>query len=224
MSPARHVCVNRLAAQCAILSTNRSPLVCGINGIDASGKTLFAMGLAAELKKLKRAVTVVNVDDFHNPKSVRYANTNLAHAYYYDSFSYAELIDKVLTPFRTYGHVDVTLMLLDLESDTFTAKRTYVASPGTVLLLEGVFLFRPELIGLIDFRIYLEVSETTALARAKVRDKHIQQGLIESRYQEKYFAGQQLYCCESAPFGVAHVVIDNNNYDEPRVLKWTEPS
>lgn len=50
----------------------QAPFVIGINGIDGSGKTEFSRGLSRFLVDHGCRVQVVHVDDFHNPKSVRY--------------------------------------------------------------------------------------------------------------------------------------------------------
>jgi len=43
----------------------------GVDGVDGSGKTVFADELAAVLRSLGRYVVRVSVDDFHNVRSTR---------------------------------------------------------------------------------------------------------------------------------------------------------
>jgi uridine kinase len=47
---------------------------------------------------------------------------------------------------------------LDLDADTYTNRVTFEIKDNTVFILEGVLLFRPPIDGLIDYRIFLDVS------------------------------------------------------------------
>ncbi len=49
------------------------PTRVGVSGITASGKTTFANELAEEIKKRGLPVTRASIDDFHNPRVIRYA-------------------------------------------------------------------------------------------------------------------------------------------------------
>ena len=65
------------------------PIIAGINGIDGSGKSTFCLNLSDNLKVIGIHTQIISVDDFHNPKSIRYKNTqNLAESYFYDSFNF----------------------------------------------------------------------------------------------------------------------------------------
>ncbi|PEE80062.1 AAA family ATPase [Bacillus toyonensis] len=48
------------------------PIRVGVSGITASGKTTFANELAEEIKKRGLPVTRASIDDFHNPRVIRY--------------------------------------------------------------------------------------------------------------------------------------------------------
>ncbi len=48
------------------------PTRVGVSGITASGKTTFANEVAEEIKNEGYAVTRASIDDFHNPKVIRY--------------------------------------------------------------------------------------------------------------------------------------------------------
>jgi phosphoglycolate phosphatase len=47
-----------------------SPFIVGINGIDASGKTVFSKELSRFLLRRGYRVQLIHVDDFHNAKNV----------------------------------------------------------------------------------------------------------------------------------------------------------
>ena len=44
----------------------------GVDGVDGAGKTTFADELARALRAEGRPVVRVSLDDFHNPRAVRY--------------------------------------------------------------------------------------------------------------------------------------------------------
>src|SRR5215470_1690442 len=67
------------------------PFTIGINGIDGSGKTMFADALARLLLAQGRSVQVLHIDDFHNSKSVRYRGTDQGENYYYRSIDFERL-------------------------------------------------------------------------------------------------------------------------------------
>ncbi len=77
-----------------------SPLLVGIDGIDASGKTTLANHLASELRK-KCSVIRAAIDGFHNPQEIRYARgKNSPEGCYFDSFNYNAMKEFLLDPLK----------------------------------------------------------------------------------------------------------------------------
>jgi phosphoglycolate phosphatase len=68
--------------------------ILGITGIDASGKTRFAEGLAKFINSKGYETQIIRLDDFHNPKEIRYAGGNQADNYYQKSFNIATITQK----------------------------------------------------------------------------------------------------------------------------------
>ena len=52
------------------------PIRVAISGITASGKTTLANELAEELRRRKKEVVRTSIDNFHNPRSIRYRQGN----------------------------------------------------------------------------------------------------------------------------------------------------
>ncbi len=50
------------------------PIRVAIDGVDAAGKTTLADELVSPMRALGRTVIRASVDDFHNPREIRYAN------------------------------------------------------------------------------------------------------------------------------------------------------
>jgi uridine kinase len=184
------------------------PFVIGINGIDASGKTTFAESLSRFLLTKGYSTQLVHVDDFHNEKAIRYCDGDEASNFYRRSFNFERLESLILKPIVEIGHLDTELILLDLESDQYSLKRQYKVSPSTIVIVEGVFLFKRELRHYFDLAIFLHSSFETAMQRARCRDKHIPVNAIEERYTKKYHAGQKLYFALEHPYDKADIIID----------------
>ena len=189
------------------------PFVVGINGIDTSGKTMFTEALAEYLTAANRKVQVINLDDFHNPREVRYAADNPAKDYYHRSFNIQSIIEKLLEPARNKREHSVILKLLDLYTDKFAIDREYSFSPDTIVLFEGVFLFRKELADYINLKVFLEIPFEESKRRASARDPEA----VLEKYDTKYLPAQAEYLKKYPPDDVADIIIDNTNWEYPRV-------
>ncbi len=189
------------------------PFVVGITGIDTSGKTMFTKALAGYLAARNRKVQVINLDDFHNPRDIRYAGENQADNYYHQSFNIQSIIENLLLPIHRKGEHSVTLKLLDLNTDRFETDREYSFEPDTIVLFEGVFLFRIELAEYIDLKISLEIPFDESKKRAVSRDPEA----VLSKYDTKYLPAQAKYLEEYPPLDVADITIDNTDWELPSV-------
>lgn len=192
----------------------------GINGIDGSGKTEFTKALKVFLEAKGFVVHVVHVDDFHFEKAKRYqGRENPGELFYYESFNFDKLRNEVLIPLTRDGKLEKRLKLLDLESDTYSLVRDYNIQAGQVVIVEGVFLFRLDLVDYFNLRVFLTVSEEESIKRALNRDKHLSQNEIPQRYREKYLAGQRIYFKEDDPLSNVDLLVDNNDYESPTILE-----
>ena len=96
------------------------------------------------------------------------------------------------------------------------------AGENAVLLFDGIFLLRPELDGLWDYRIFVDVAFETALQRALVRDQpHLGSSTTTAtRYLQRYFPAQRLYLDTVRPQLRANAVVENDDPKHPR-LRFT---
>jgi len=191
------------------------PFTIGVNGIDASGKTTFALHLSEHLTGRGYDVQIVHVDDFHNEKSVRYSGEDPAYNFYYKSINLARLAADILEPIIRKGELDVELTLLDLRSDKFILRKQYRVHRDSIVIVEGIFLFKRELRNYFDYKVFLDISFDEAIRRALIRDTHLPFDEIEQRYKSKYQAGQRIYFALENPIRCADLVIDNNNPHAP---------
>jgi uridine kinase len=101
------------------------------------------------------------------------------------------------------------------------ADASILVSSETVLLFDGVFLFRRELNAYWDFRILVHVDAKTSIARAVARDFD-GTGEIETirrKYEQRYEPAWLMYEALEEPVRKADVIVDNENVAQPRFVK-----
>lgn len=197
------------------------PVRVAIDGIDAAGKTTFADELAYEIAGVGRSVIRASVDGFHNPRDTRYRRgRDSPEGYFEDSFDYPALIGGLLAPLGPDGSRRFRRAVFDVTTDRAVDAPLEHASPDAVLLLDGVFLLRPELRSHFEFSIFLRVEFDVSLSRAEARDLDLlgTAGAVRERYRTRYIPGQRLYLSRVDPERWATVVIDNNDLRRPRVV------
>jgi uridine kinase len=213
--------LRRLAQKLASLRPD-CPLRVALDGIDAAGKSSMADELATALVEYGRPVVRASVDGFHNPSQVRYRRGEFSpQGYYYDSFNYPALVLNLLDPLRPGGSRRYRTAVFDYQTDTPIQQAVRVAAEETILLCDGIFLLRPELIHYWEVSIFLEVTFENALIRALARNQEEQytpEALVE-RYRQRYQPGQQLYLDLCRPGEKADIIVDNNDLDRPFVVK-----
>jgi uridine kinase len=84
-----------------------------------------------------------------------------------------------------------------------------LAPRNAVLLFDGIFLLRPELNDLWDFRVFLQVDFEETLRRATERDEKLfgSREAVRRRYLRRYVPAQRLYLDSVRPELIADVVV-----------------
>jgi len=193
--------------------------VIGITGIDTSGKTKFAEAFEKFLTFKNYKTQIINLDDFHNPQKIRYAEINQADNYYNKSFDIKTIVKKLLIPIHQKSNSSIKLNLLDLHTDQYDIEKEFIFDRNTIIIFEGVFLFRKEFSPYIDYKIFIDVSFRESKNRARVRDVPIYGEEVLKKYDEKYLPAQKKYLDEFSPLEVADLIIDNNNWEYPKIKK-----
>jgi uridine kinase len=194
------------------------PVRVAIDGIDASGKTIFADALVQPLETRGRPVIRASLDGFHHPRSVRYRRgVDSPAGYYFDSFDYPALKTNLLEPLGPGGNLRVRTRVFDFRTDSRITAPTIYATPDAILLFDGVFLLRPEFDGYWDLSIFLDVDFDVAQERATERDRTLfgSSDEVKERYRKRYVPGQRLYLQTCRPLERADLVIDNNDPMNP---------
>jgi len=204
-----------------ILSIKKDhPIKVGIDGVDAAGKTFLADELADYLKEKNQDVIIASIDGFHNSKEIRYKKgRDSADGYYNDSFNYSALIKNLLEPLGPDGNLEYKEAVFDFKTDKEVDTPAKKANKNSILIFEGVFLFRPELIGFWDYKIFVHADFANTIKRASERDQYYlgkKEEVIEM-YKKKYIPGQELYFKEANPKEKADIIIDNNDFNNPNL-------
>ncbi|HNY35959.1 MAG TPA: HAD hydrolase-like protein [Candidatus Pacearchaeota archaeon] len=192
--------------------------VVGISGIDTSGKTEFAEAFCQFLISKEFKVQVINLDDFHNPKAIRSSGDNQVDNYYNKGFDIKTIVEKLLMPISKNSNFSIKLTLLNLHTDEYETEKDFSFDKDTIVIFEGVFLFREELSPYIDYKIFIDIPFEESKNRAVVRDVPIFGEEIIKKYDEKYLPAQKKYLEEYPPIEVADIVIDNVNWEYPKII------
>ena len=188
-----------------------------VDGVDGAGKSVFADELARIVAALERPVIRTGVDGFHHPREIRYRRGRSSpQGYFHDSYDYAALRAALLDPLSSGGNGRYRRAVFDHAGDRPAVAEWEQAAAGSVLLLDGIFLHRPELAGYWDYSIFLHASFPTTFARMYVRDGLDRDPFAASN--RRYVEGQRLYLAACRPAQKASVVIDNDDLHNPRML------
>jgi len=209
----------------SILGINKeTPVLVCIDGVDGSGKTYFARTLTNEIQSIYKDVVLCSVDNFHNHMEIRYQKGKDSHVgFYEDSYNYSKLISNLLEPFKKGRGVFID-SIFDVDNNIPTIVTPKAVSKSSILIVEGIFLQRPELSEFWDLKIFLDVDFQTTLNRNinrqvdKKRIGHKEE--IIFKYKTRYLPGQKLYFSQAAPKKNADIVIDNSDYKNPIILKF----
>jgi uridine kinase len=161
-----------------------------IDGPDAAGKSTLTAELEALIAGSGRSVSRVAADDFLRPPEERYRQGRDSPEGYYAD---------------SFDHAALAAAVERVEG---------------IVLVDGIFLLRPELNRLWTFRVFVAVSEEESLRRGVERDSalHPTREEAERLYRTRYLAGQRLYAAEAGPREAADAILWNEDPASPRLV------
>ena len=167
---------------------SRGRTIVAIDGPEGSGTAEFAAALAAAIRRTSHAVFVASVEDFHrDPASIEPEFDEAAFSR--SDYDYSLLRRILLDPFKNPSHGGFVLAGYDRARQQPIEPKWMTAPLDALLIVEGVFVNRPELRGLWSYSIWLD-----------------SRGL---RSPQEYFV-------ESKPRTAATAIVDNTNPEHPR--------
>ncbi len=215
VSAARTRLINEIAGRVPVPDPSGCVRV-AIDGVDGVGKSMFAHELTTSLHARGRCVVQVSEDGFHHRREIRYRQgRDSPEGFWRDSYDVASLIRDVLEPLGPGGSRRYRSAVHDLATDRMLDPPWRTAAPGTVLVVDGLFLHRDELIGYWDFSVLLDAPFEVTVARMARRDGSPPDPRDPG--VQRYVQGQQRYFAACAPHRRADVVIDNTHLDRPRI-------
>jgi uridine kinase len=195
------------------------PTRVAVDGPPAAGKTTLADELSVILRAQGRHVIRASIDDFLFPRAQRYPRGEYsAEGCYLDAHDYEALNRVLLDPLGPGGDREFQHAVYDRASDAVVSLPVSTAPACAVLVFDGVFLLRPELVDRWDLRIFVSTADERTIDRARARD-----GLasapeeIERRWRDRYIPSQQLYVTRVHPTDQADLIVYN---DEPQQPRW----
>ncbi|SCC38887.1 AAA family ATPase [Bacillus wiedmannii] len=197
------------------------PTRVGVSGITASGKTTFAKELAEEIKKRGLPVTHASIDDFHNPRLIRYAQgKDSARGYYEDAHDYTAFKERLLRPLGSNGNLQYETISHNLKTDIPVHNEPLLAQPNMVLIVDGTFLFKKDVEHLFDYKILVDTDFEIARKRGAERETEAFGSYeeAEKRFLNRYHAACKMYIDEHNPKECADVVFRNSDLENPEVI------
>jgi uridine kinase len=195
------------------------PVRVAVDGPPATGKTTLADDLATLLRSRGRHVVRATIDDFLVPRARRYPRGEYsAEGCYFDAHDHQGLNRVLLDPLGPGGDRRIRHAVYDRTADAVLSPPAVTVPAGAVLLFDGVFLMRPELIDRWDLRILVSSSLEKTVDRAVLRESRVSSRAdVERRWRERYLPAQRLYSTLARPADRADVIVHN---DEPQRPAW----
>ena len=165
-----------------------TPYIIGINGIDCAGKTTLAKDLSGRLEQSGIKNQVFHIDDFNNPKVEKET---------YRAFASGNWNENDFD--RYYESI------IDFQKAREAIKK--VAAINEIVIVEGIFIFRQKLKITFDYRIYLEVDASVALARFEQRRRLIGDARSVEIFEDIWVRAHNKYVSEVNPQKISNLII-----------------
>jgi uridine kinase len=136
-----------------------APTLVAIDGRSAAGKTTLADELAQRFQSKGRPALRSSLDHFHPPghKYRSAARQYTPESYFAEGYDYAAFRRCVLEPLQQHGSRRGQLSCWDSFTDTPFPEQWLDAPNEVVVIVDGIFLLRPDLRQDWHYRIWLDI-------------------------------------------------------------------
>lgn len=220
--------ISAIVTQRERLPAERALLV-GISGIDGSGKGFVAarvaksLGRTAGVSALGYNVAVIGVDGWLHLPPIRFNEQNPAEHFYEHALRLDEMFERLIVPLQRERSVDLEIDFTE-ETATCYRKHGYHYRDVDIILLEGIFLFKPKHRHHFDLTVWIDCSFKTALARAVQR---CQEGLPPEEtvraFETIYFPAQRIHLRRDYPRAAANLILPNDTDETAAPAGEKEP-
>ena len=196
-------------------------LLVGVSGIDGCGKGYLARQLQAHLALHGVIPAILNVDGWLNLPEKRFDHNAPATNFYESAIRLEQFFSQLVLPLRDRRSIH---LVADFVEETASKYRphSYDYEDVPVVLVEGIFLFKPQYRKYFDLAIWIDCSFSTALARAIDR---AQEGLSPANtiavYDTIYFPAQKIHLTQDRPKENADLIFENDRYAEVSRAFWS---
>ena len=193
-----------------LAAPNTRSLLVGISGIDGCGKGFLAKQLEAYLALHAVTSAIVNVDGWLNLPEKRFDQRAPAENFYENAIRFEEFFTQLVIPLRERRSLHLVADFVEERASQYR-KHAYDFWDVSVVLVEGIFIFKPQYRKYFDLAIWVDCSFPTALARAIHR---AQEGLSAANtiaaYETIYFPAQRIHLSQDHPRETADLIFENN--------------
>jgi uridine kinase len=166
--------------------------IAAVDGLDDAVTAAFADDLAGALHLKGHTVFRASLRDFHRPRKERSSSDiGKPEEFYNDSFDFSVLQRVLVDPFRMGGSTGFVTAAFDYDRDIKINQKWVTGPADAVLIIDGVFLNRPELRGLWNYSLWLTIAPDTT-------------------------PGADFYLAQNEPSSLASAIINNEDADHPR--------
>lgn len=203
------------------ISDNKEICIVWISGLDASGKSQIWKELQKKLNNLGKNCYYTSGDSFQFDLQSKntlvekdWATQHMKH-----SINLEKMRDEFLIPLK---HKKNIISVETTCYDNWEKSSEIIVSYPCIYIIESIYLFRNDITPFLDYKIFLDITEETCLKRCynRARDHEFygdNEG-IRKKYEKKNFPGYRLFMKEQYPKSWADIIIDNNDYDTPRII------
>lgn len=209
----RGLVVERLLERLRAVHPERRALV-ALDGVDGVGKSHLAAELVLRAQRTGgRPVVNVGIDGFHAPRAQRAAVGLGPEGAYRGSYDYAAFRACVVEPL--HRGEPITPEVWDVDADAPVTLRTVEVPPGALVVVDGIFLQRPELRAVWDAAVWVGAPFEVTVPRGAVRYPGPHDPDPEAPSNHRYVGGQRLYLAEARPRERADWLFDNTDLVHP---------
>jgi uridine kinase len=207
--PAKKDVLDALAAE-ILHNYGKGRVIVGVDGDSHSGASGVADDLATTLREGGRKAFRASMTNFHRSRSSRDESLPDSPETYYDrAFDYSVFQRVLIDPFRSAGSTSFVLAAFDEKRDTAIQPKWMSSGADATLIVDGVFLNRPELAGLWNYTIYVETDVETDVEGAEAADAG---GVTDDGDAA---LADALYVQHVSPRSKAIAIIDNSDPEHP---------
>lgn len=199
-----------------------SRILIALDGFDGAGKSHLSAEIAEHAEAAGgRPLVRVSIDGFHHPRSVRREAGDGPHGFYRGSYRYPEFRRCVVEPLRRGA--PITPAIWDVALDAPVSADPLTVPPRAVVIVDGIFLHRPELIDIWDASVWVEVPFAVSVPRGNARFTGPHDPDPEAASNHRYVQGQRLYLREAVPASRANWIFDNTDLARPLLRMKSKP-